>query len=284
LTNVSMSLGTCAGRNYSETCEARLTAFTRLATPFYYDCKESKLDESQSDENRHAMVYYFHNDYECPDLVCEDVDGWNSACAHQCVRYNSDFSSVRDILSVSECASMCTGDCTAFEWRTGSRYSGCSFYTGTVLREYREPWVADSSRKVVHSGCFQRVPDLKGNCSWSSDTPDAGDGWIVECGNLCQVDGAYDLDRLPFQSGVTMKECGESCAAADCGGFHYSPQNGGSCQLLPGTVTGSQTESPRTFIGGACVHKEIQEDVDDDSGSSALRLPFFALTILLFFA
>jgi len=276
MSNITMSLGTCAGHNYSTTCEGLSSKFTQFAIPFYYDCKESKWDEQSSEENSHAMAYYFSDDYDCG----LDRTGYG----HECVGYNavdSDFDESDHMPdgSAVECASRCTGDCTAFYW---NRQSGCDFFTGAVMRQ------SLSSSYQDNRGCFQRVPDSQEICSWSSDAPDAGEGWIVECGKLCHVsDSRTGPARLewdaPWRMGVTIKECGDLCKnAGDCDAFHYNPQNGGSCQLLPGFIVGTKTDSIPTYIGGACVHKGIRED----SGSSALtlRLSFFALTMLLFFA
>jgi len=280
--NMSMSQGTCAEHNYSKSCGGMLNG---LATPFYYDCKESRfVDESQSDENRHAMVYYFSDDVDCQSLqVCEDVDGWSSACGHECVGYDSvdsDFteSEENEVQFVAECASKCTGDCTAFEWH---RMSGCKFFTGTVLRQYLPPWGSDEQEHQEKSGCFQRVPDLEEVCSWSSGAPDVGAGWIVECGKFCKLNEEFDISDItsPFRMGVNMTECSDLCTAGDCDGFHWNPQNGGSCQLLSGTITGTQTDSIPSFVGGACVHKGIRDEVDSES--SALMLSIFALTLFI---
>jgi len=271
--DVSFSLGTCAGHNYSNTCEGSLL---QLGEPVYYNCKENMIDLSESEENKYAMVYYFSDDYDC---MLDDHTGYG----HECVGYNavdSDFDeSHTSTGSVAECASKCTGDCTAFHW---NRHSGCAFLTGAVMRQ-----LVQSNRD--NWGCFQRVPDLEEICSWSSDAPDAGEGWIVDCGKLChRSDSRTGPGRLewdaPWRLGVTIKECGDLCnAAGDCDGFHFNPQNGGSCQLLPGFIVGTELDSIPTYIGGACVHKGFRENIQD-SGSSALRLSIFALTMLLFLA
>lgn len=381
LWNVSMSLGTCAGHNYSTTCVS--SAFTQRATPTYYNCKESMIDSSHSEENKYAMVYYSSDDYDCAlgdpetirvvatvtgvtetnknstcDAFAAAVNGMVTYCSltdsntdhrrmlassnlymditvadadeataamnaenfiansvtlptgvtastltaetittsiligdtgygHECVGYNAvdgdfDESDHMPDGSVAECASRCIGDCTAFSW---DRPSGCTFFTGAVMRQA----LPIPSSNQDNRGCFQRFPDLQEICSWSSDAPDAGEGWIVECGKLCHVsDSRAGPARLewdaPWRMGGTIKECGDLCkSTADCEAFHYNPQNGGSCQLLPGFIVGTETDSIPTYIGGACVHKGIRENTQD-SGSSALTLSFFALTMLLFFA
>jgi len=299
--NVSLSLGTCAGHNYSNTCEGSVSStFLQLGTPFYYNCKENMIDLSESEENKYAMVYYFSDDYDCmlgdltntmspsnqptktPTLNPTADPTSGTGYGHECVGYNavdSDFDEIRHMStgSVAECASSCTGDCTAFYWD-----SGCAFYTGAVMRQ-----LVQSNQDS--KGCFQRVPDLEEICSWSSDAPNAGEGWIVDCGKLCRVsDSRTGPARLewdaPWRLGVTIKECGDLCnAAGDCDGFHFNPQNGGSCQLLPGFIVGTELDSIPSYIGGACVHKGFRENIQD-SGSSALRLSIFALTMLLFLA
>jgi len=90
---------------------------------------------------------------------------------------------------------------------------------------------------------------------------DVGEGWVVECGSLCYGESGFsNIATNPWITGVTIAQCQEICEGDDCEFYHFSPQNGGSCQFVNETIEGvHKTENLEPYLGGACVHRGLPE-------------------------
>jgi len=185
--------------------------------------------------------------------VCEDVDGWTVTCDAHCSNWSDLgewFEETHGDLDTSyfttaQCAALCVGDCIGFDmnWR------GCGhFYTeGVFSEEYR-----GSSK----SSCFQRTPPLEEDCAdWN-----AGEGWIVECGHRCWDEGWETVLSASYIPEISFAQCAELCEVDDCGFFHFTVENGGSCQLVNATLHHSSDQfDSQHWQHGACVHRGAPE-------------------------